>query len=352
MGKIIVPGKEILIPRVVVRPLLPPSPKLGARLEPQHLHWQVGRYKERLTSGPGGLGRGRVWVVEREAEQHNLILNQTYDSLMTQYHLASLARYAVVGTGSTPPDPSQSGLGNEVARQDYGGYYLPRAMVSDHVYDISATIEFPETKVGGRNLTEWGFSPVSTPGNNLMVRELFRDSSSNPVVLTLATDQRLRLIYKYRVSFFPNTAQDVSININGLGVKTGRFILARGYPNLYHLLQMMGEFMTGVSVQFRVLSAFLPLDPSDTSYYNGTQNFSISYQTYTSGSRTRKTQPLTIPNTAANITWATFGLGQYFGTNSVGNQVIARFVFNSGQEFTKNDLYKITIGEWVLTWGP
>lgn len=352
MEKIIVPGKEILIPRVVVRPLLPPPPAFGARLQPQHLHWQVGRYKERLTSGPGGLGRGKVWVVEKEAEQHNLILNQTYDSLMAQYDLLSLARYAVVGTGSTPPDPTQTGLVSEVARQDYGRL-LPHALVSDHVYDISATIEFPETKVGGRNLTEWGFSPVSTPGNNLMVRELFRDGSGNPVVLTLDTDQRLRLIYKYRVSFSPNTAQDVSININGLGVKTGRFILVRGeYPNFYHLLQMMGEFMTGVSVQFRVLSAFLPLSPSDTSGYNGTQNFSISYQTYTSGSRTRKTQPLTIPNTEANIAWATFGLGRYVSENNVNNQVIARFVFNSGQEFTKNDLYKITIGEWVLTWGP
>lgn len=352
MGKIIVPGKEILIPRIAVRPLLPPPPTFSARLQPQHLHWQVGRYKERLTSGPGGLGREKIWVVEKEAEQHNLILNQTYDSLMAQYDLLSLARYAVVGTGSTPPDPTQTGLVSEVARQDYGSL-LPHALVSDHVYDISATIEFPETKVGGRNLTEWGFSPVSTPGNNLMVRELFRDGSSNPVVLTLATDQRLRLIYKYRVSFLPNTAQDVSININGLGVKTGRFILVRGvYPDFYNLLEMMREFMAGVSVKFRVLSTFLLLNPSDASSYNDPHSFSISYQTYTSGSRTRKTQPLTIPNTAANVTWATFGLGQYFGPDNVNNQVIARFVFNSGQEFTKNDQYKITIGEWVLTWGP
>ncbi len=112
---IIVPGKEIVVPRIVVRPLLPPPPQFGARLQPQHLHWQVGRYKERLTSGPGGLGRGKVWVVEREAEQHNLILNQTYDSLMAQYGFL-VGIWAAVGTGSTPPAATQTSLVNEVAR--------------------------------------------------------------------------------------------------------------------------------------------------------------------------------------------------------------------------------------------
>ena len=225
-------------------------------------------------------------------------------------------------------------------------------MVSDHVYDVSATIEFPESKVGGKNLTEWGFSPVSSAGNNLMCRELFRDGSGNPVVLTLASDQRLRLIYKYRISFLPNTPQDVSIDINGIGVRTGKFVLVRGYSGFYDVLSMMRDFLLGSAVKFRVISAFAPLNPSDRTSYQGTDNFSVSYQPYVAGSRTRKTQPITIPNTGANITWATFGLGHFSGGGAEENQIIARFVFNSGQEFTKSDLYKLTIGEWTLTWGP
>lgn len=29
-----------------------------------------------------------------------------------------------------------------------------------------------------------------------------------------------------------------------------------------------------------------------------------------------------------------------------------RFVLDPGQEFTKTDLYKLTIGEFTVTWGP
>uniref|UniRef100_UPI001FAA6B96 hypothetical protein n=1 Tax=Thermus neutrinimicus TaxID=2908149 RepID=UPI001FAA6B96 len=74
-----------IIPVIKVRPLLPPPPSAGARLQPQHMHWQLGRYVEDLSFGPGGRGKRKRWVVDKEAEQHNLVLNQTYDTLMAQY---------------------------------------------------------------------------------------------------------------------------------------------------------------------------------------------------------------------------------------------------------------------------
>lgn len=365
MGKIVVPGKEILTPRVVVRPLLPPPPTFGARLQPQHLHWQVGRYKERLTSGPGGLGRGKVWVVEREAEQHNLVLNQTYDSLMAQYGITSLTSYAAVGTGSTPPSPSQTGLANEVRRTNRndakGSGTFSYARVANGVYEQTVIREFLESEVGNLNLTEWGFSPSGSAGNNLMSRELFRDGNGNPIVITLASDQRLRLIYKTRITLAPVVAVDASINISGIGVRTGKYVLtlsAGGSGGRYPDLVVVEVAMTGnvvnsggdPSISYRNVylhSVQLPISYTDTttSPSGSLGNKWPGLQSYAANSRQRKTNPTTFLSNEANGTIRTIGLGPYLGGGF-------RFVLDSGQEITKTNLYKLTIGEFALTWGP
>ncbi len=46
-----------------------------------------------------------------------------------------------------------------------------------------------------------------------------------------------------------------------------------------------------------------------------------------------------------NGTIRTIGLGPQWGGGF-------RFVLDPGQEFTKTDLYKLTIGEFTVTWGP
>lgn len=370
---IIIPGKGIVVPRIVVRPLLPPPPQLGARLQPQHLHWQVGRYKERLTSGPGGLGRGKVWVVEKEAEQHNLILDQTYDSLIAQHGFFALVSYAVVGTGSTPPASTQTGLVSEAARTnvDPGGSSISEPTAGQ--VDIVAVREFSEAQVGGRNLTEWGFSPVSSAGNNLICRELFRDGLGNPVVLTLASDQRLRLIYKLRLTYTPaiGTYQDVSININNLGTKTGKFFLSKydasyssGLGHIYLLDELAkwyvyagggvwGVFSSVVNVATTPSATATAGNPSDSPFYAGNSRQNINSLGTTLITRGRKVNPRTFLNTEANITWygiKLFRIYQPGSTNVVIGQAI--LAFNSGQEFTKSDLYKLRIDEWTLTWGP
>ena len=361
MSKIIVPGKEIVVPRIVVRPLLPPPPNLSARLEPQHLHWQVGRYKERLTSGPGGLGRGKIWFVEKEAEQHNLILNQTYDSLIGQYGFFALVSYAVVGTGSTPPDSTQRGLVNEVARTNMnpGGSSISEPTAGQA--DIVAVREFSEAQVGGKNLTEWGFSPASSAGGNLICRELFRDGLGNPVVLTLDTDQRLRLIYKLRFNYTPaiGTAQDVSININNLGTKTGKFFFSKyrvsfinDLGHIYLLDQLAGWYV-GNPTTWGLFNSVVDVatTPSATAAagnfgQNGTNIGNLGTKLITRG---RKINPRTFLNTEANITWYGIKLFRAIADVIEGQAVLA---FDSGQQFTKSDLYKLTVGEWTLIWGP
>ena len=368
MGKIVVPGKEILIPRVVVRPLLPPPPTFSARLQPQHLHWQVGRYKERLTSGPGGLGRGKIWVVEKEAEQHNLILTQTYDALIGSHGFGSLANYAVVGTGSTPPNATQTGLVAEVARTNAGVSGEPDTIARQSTsgpgvgtFIITNRREFTEAQVGGRNLTEWGFSPSNSAGNNLMTRELFRDGLGNPVVISLASDQRLRLIYAYQVSYSPNAGapQDASINIANLGTFAGKVFATRYYNGSdsgMGDLHLLSWWAMAYSVDAQNSLYFYPLDAykapnldSQFGNYSSPVGYQITSGMFTAITRGRKINAITIPATDYNRDIYGFAIIRYSGSNHVGGFALA---FNSGVKFTKSNLYKLVVGEWTLTWGP
>lgn len=368
MGKIVVPGKEILIPRVVVRPLLPPPPQFGARLQPQHLHWQVGRYKERLTSGPGGLGRGKVWVVEKEAEQHNLILTQTYDVLIGKYGFHSLANYAVVGTGSTPPDATQKGLVAEVARTSAGVSGDPDTIERQSTsgpgvgtFIITVKREFTEAQGGGKNLTEWGFSPSDSAGGNLMTRELFRDGQGNPVVISLASDQRLRLIYAYRFSYSPNAGapQDASINIANLGTFTGKVFATRhhdpgGNSDLYLLSWWATAYSENVG-SFTNSLYFCPLDgykePGLDVQLVGHGSFGkrITGEMFTAITRGRKINAITIPANDYNHDIYGFAIIRHYFMESIGGFALA---FDNGVKFTKSNLYKLVVGEWTLTWGP
>ncbi|GAA5334092.1 hypothetical protein [Thermus hydrothermalis] len=356
-------GKVVPVVSVVrVRPLLPPPPQAGVRLQPQHLHWQVGRYKEDLSFGPGGRGRRKRWVVDMEAEQHNIVLNNAYE-LMAVHGITLLTRYAVVGTGSTPPDPSQLALANEVARtirNDTGSTSgtFSYTRVANGVYEQTVVREFLETEVGNRNLTEWGFSPVGTAGGNLMSRELFRDGNGNPIVISLASDQRLRLIYKTRITLSPVVPVPVSINISGIGIRSGLAVLTLSagggwapFPDLVTVeVAMTGQVVNSMGDPSWDKKVYLLSVTMETAYASTTTSSPLAnkwpgVKEYTPNSRRRQTNPVTFFSNEGNGTIRTIGLGPAWGGGF-------RFVLNSGQEITKTNLYKLTIGEFTITWGP
>lgn len=365
MGKIIVPSKEILIPRVAVRPLLPPPPTFSARPQPQHLHWQVGRYTERLTSGPGGLGRGKIWVVEKEAEQHNLILDVAYDNLIPTHGLIALSNYAVVGTGSTPPAATQTTLVNEVARtiRDPSGNTSGTRSItrpSDGVYDIKVERQFDPAQVSGRNLTEWGFSPTSGANAPLMCRELFRDGNGDPIVITLDPDQFLRLIYTYRVVLTPvySNRQPHSITIANLGTFTG-YVWC--YGNAQADLYTASASVRGTGI-YTGLHTGRPDGYSGTAYdveiYPNVR--AIAHASSTMGARQRTLSPVEFGTGLVNDSWATIGLSGSTYTTGGGRQYVQLglvFVLDSPQVITKTSEYKLIIGDatngsWKISWGP
>jgi hypothetical protein len=368
---------RIVVPRIVVRPLLPPEgPKIGVRVEPQHLHWQVGRYRERLTSGPGGLGRGKIWVPEREGEQHNLILNRFYDSLIPTNGFVGASQFAAVGTGSAAPDPAQTGLQAEVARTNFvpsGESNAIEPQPTYGVYDIKRVAEFTEAQVGGRNLTEWGFGPTNSAASGTMCRELFRDGNGNPVVLTLDSDQRLRLIYRYRITLGPTSPQDVTVNIggDGPGPRTAKFILV-GCSSQYFGTNNLGGIAIPIprgadlliaeslatATRFGGLTSdyYASADAAPLTYLiSNCGNFYVGGDTFpyrkpitfeNAVGRSRRASVLVL-NTEFNQVHrsAVLATGQY---SSPG----AHLVFDPGQEFTKDNLHKLFIGYWNITWGP
>ena len=367
----------------MVRPILPPPLEIGARIRPQWLHWQVGRYRERLSFGPGGEGKAKIWVPEREGEQHNLILTQFYDVLIPQYGFIGPSRFAAVGTGSTAPDPSQTQLASEI-----GTSASPRrtnlvpagesndieALATYGEYNIRRVFEFSEAQVGGLNLTEWGFSPVNSYNGPLMTRELFRDGSGNPVVLTLDTDQRLRLIYRYKVTVSPTSPQDVSVNIggDGPGIRTAKFLLT---GQLYTSNEWLDYFGIGIynnqrkgdllvtdvlargssrggvgTVGFFNNAVPLTYIHSTSTVLANPPNISLSYSP--PSGRSRQASVL-VQTTQHVITIKSVILsGNARSSESYATCPTGNLVFDSGQEFAKDNLHKLLIAYWQVTWGP
>jgi|GEM_PF-1600561 len=377
--------KRIIVPRIVVRPILPPPLKIGARIRPQWLHWQVGRYREKLSFGPGGEGKARVWVPEREGEQHNQILNVFYDGIIPTYGFVASSLFAAVGTGSTAPNPSQTQLANEIGTSSSPRRtsFVPagesneiEALATPGEYNIRRVLEFSEAQVGGLNLTEWGFSPVGSYNGPLMTRELFRDGLGNPVVLTLATDQRLRLIYRYKVTVSPTSPQDVSVNIggDGPGVRTAKFLLTGRIGNVatpYMGIPISSDtsyaarrgdlIIADVFAQAGtrggvgtagVSSSAAPLTyiHSTTRVATANPNKNLSYSAPVGRSRTAS---ILFQTSEANITIKSVILNSNMSTAlSTDTGPGGNLVFDNGQEFTKDNLHKLLIAYWQVTWGP
>ncbi|WP_206202037.1 hypothetical protein [Thermus caldilimi] len=286
--------------------------------------------------------------------------------MIAQHGFVALNNYAVVGTGSTPPAATQTGLANEVRRtirDETGNTSGTRTItrVSDGAYEIRVVREFTEAEVGNTNLTEWGFSPVSTSGNNLMSRELFRDGNGNPVVITPASDQRLRLIYKILVSITPVTATAHSITIDGIGTRTGFVCVSRGglcdgtadLTTVDNFARGNGAWPYPVRMALFSGASFVPEYTTYMSLHTGSSSVAAknvsAFVPYTPGSRTRLIPAMTWGSNEANFTIRGAVLGVPCDPYIIPSFYV---VFSDGQEFTKTNLYKLTIGEWTLTWGP
>ncbi len=344
--EIVVPKRRIIIPRVVIRERRAPPPSMRARLQPQHMRYEVGRYRERLRSGPGGLGRGRIWTPERVGEQHNLILDITYDNLIPTYGLTALAAYAAVGTGSSAPAANQQALDAQIARTNAApsGWTDTQAVIASQDIDIQVEREFTPTQIGGQNVTEWGFAPDAT--GPLMTRELFRDGSGTPITLTLAADQSLRLIYAYRVSITPapGAGQAFSFNLTNVGTFNGTaFFNDRNDPR--NMLATLSDLVKGATSYLNYQHT--SRTPQRSLYYydvhDHTKKVSLPIQPYVSGARKRTTGSVTVATSAWNTT--------IYGLVIFNVDPNSMWIADFGGSFAKDNLHKLIVDPWdIVAW--
>jgi len=131
---------------------------------------------------------------------HNTILDVGLD-LFANDDLYRIIRYCNVGSGSSTPVQGQSGLDSFVASVEDSEENI--YSVSHHTtntdplhYGKEETREFSIGTCTG-NLTEVGLSKESN--SDYFNRQLFRDVSDNPITITVASDEGLRVTFDIKV---------------------------------------------------------------------------------------------------------------------------------------------------------
>lgn len=137
------------------------------------------------------------------------------------------SRYTAIGTGTTPPDQTDTALANEIARTDSnGGFSATDQYVRDSTNNKLRAV-ITEYRVfnftDSYNLTEFGHFTQSR-GDNCVFRDLFRqdpnDPNSTPVVISVQSGDQLQII-KTVVIEVPWLETTYSITITGMAGKDG-----------------------------------------------------------------------------------------------------------------------------------
>lgn len=356
------------LPRVKVRERRPPPAKVGATLK----GWMEWRLVDR---------RGRE---VRGGEGPNLILDQGLDliattplKLLTASSDATIAfpiiRYAAVGTDSTAPDASQTGLGSEAART--GAVFANDAIArpGDGVYRLTKSFEFDYSQANG-NLTEWGCSPESGSGSNLFNRALFTDSGGDPDTVTKTDQEKLRIIYTLEVSLSPVSFTAGSFTLTGVGAVTGNYTLV-GWdsPGSLEAFRQpdLQVFSALARADINTVVPGLPLEARGSAIARGTDMSGVTYaQSFPAGTIANVARDVTdvrdeytpgsFQRTGGSWRWDTaYGnLDPIRAFTISGNHTGADlgrpgyvFAIDSGSTFSKDDEHALTVGMPTVSWG-
>lgn len=130
----------------------------------------------------------------------NLITNAGLNGIGNGTQLQDLIAYVSVGTDNTPPDVTDTALGAKVdtGYNDDGGFADVWAAGPSYAYwTATRTREIPE-EFGNGNLTELGFFTGAGAGT-MWMRALFLDGEGDPTTVTKTDNEKLRIVYEWRV---------------------------------------------------------------------------------------------------------------------------------------------------------
>lgn len=138
-------------------------------------------------------------VVTRTLSFNNLILNQGLDRFGT-VAATSLYRYIYLGTGSTPPSPTDTEL-SQIVPGSGSIQANPQAFAGvgpDYVNYIRCEGVSTVGQFGTNNLAEIGIGGNSP--NTLFSKALIVDSFGNPSAFPIQSDEQLAVSYELRMS--------------------------------------------------------------------------------------------------------------------------------------------------------
>lgn len=153
-------------------------------------------------------------VIEARPRTPNLVLNQGFDRFFNAtYSLASFNRYCAVGTGTGTPAVTDTSLGSELRRTGTmltgSGNCGSSDNLSTGVRTYLRTHDFP-VQVANENLSELGWSDISSSGANLNSRVLISGGT-----VTALIGQQLRVRHSLALTVAPIARQSATIAISG-----------------------------------------------------------------------------------------------------------------------------------------
>lgn len=366
------------LPRVRVRERRAPPARVGASLK-GWLSWSlINRQGKEVRAGEGP----------------NLILDQGLDEIASTPIFTDLSsggtpstyfqiiRYCAVGTDSSTPADSDTGLGAELARVDtkFAGDELTRP--TNGVYRLTRHIEFDYEEANGV-LTEWGFSSNASAGSNLFNRALFVDGGGSPDAITKTDQEKLRLTYTLEVALTPVTLTAGSFDVTGIGTVNGDYTLLGGTlqpvnalckaPDLT-LFSAFARGAIGVASASHIgrmpetAAAYaFPTDLSGVTYASHVTNINDNTNNWAPravGEARDAYVTGSFQRTGGTWKWDTgygnldpikgFYIQGAAGSQSVGGSCgIAGYAFDldMADEFAKDDEHSLTIGVPTVTWG-
>ena len=172
----------------------------------------------------------------------NLITDIGLDYLATH---SDFIRYCYVGSGSTTPTFSDTGLANHVATFDSTQYIT----VNDKVQSVNSTSPYYRyfrgtyrfgIGVAAGNLSEVGVGWGANHVGSTFSRALILDAYGNPTTITVLSDEYLDVTYEYRL--YPNET-DVTGSLTFTGNKGATYDWTIRPGNITYLPTLVGTNM-------------------------------------------------------------------------------------------------------------
>ena len=301
---------------------------------------------------------GRDGQVRREGAGPNLITNFGLDEWGTRGVSTGTPHYRwwrnqfAVGTGTGEPDEADTSLDTEVARTSSSGGFSgeedtvgTRDGTAEEIRSVDTIVRVHEF-TSAHNLTEFGFSPTS--GGSLVIRELFRDESGTPIVITVSDGEQLKMTHELTLTSTWAIDTNASFEIDGFGTVTGDAVHGAINDGTAELLQRdpLHPTRSGSDVQIHALSSDLTPNKSESIHSSDIEaGGSSSLDAYVTGTH-KRIKRRTFTTAQANINqWG------WIVTHSGSTASASRYVafHKDSPALEKQDTHELEI-EFEVSW--